>query len=680
MARRTKVVAIIQARMNSSRLPGKVLAKINGKPLIEILLRRLSRAKEIDQILIATSLNESDNPLVKTVENLGYKCFRGDEKNVLDRYIKASEFSKAETIVRITGDCPMVDAKLVDKAIRMFHDKRADYLSNTEPPTFPDGLDIEVFTRKSLITAYQNYRSAEDSEHVTPFIRETELFRRESFHYHKDVSQIRLCVDEAIDLEVVQEIFSKFDPDIHFNLKKILSYKYENPELFLKNAKIQRNEGRDMNTGQKLWKRAKRIIPGGNMLLSKRAEMFHPANWPVYFSKAKGCKVWDLDGQRFIDMSLMGVGTNTLGYGNAQVDRSVLEAIKKGNLSTLNCPEEVSLAERLVEMHPWASMVRLARTGGEANSIAVRIARASSGRQCIAVCGYHGWHDWYLAANLRGKDNLSGHLLPGLEPKGVPEVLNNTIFPFEYNNFKRLKDIISQHDIGVIKMEVQRNEVPRNNFLEKVRALATKNNIVLIFDECTSGFRETFGGLHLKHNVSPDIAVFGKTLGNGYAISAIIGTRSVMESAQSSFISSTFWTERIGPSAALKTLQIMEQEKSWEIITQIGERIKENWLNISQNFKLDIECAGLPALASFSFKGKDSLLYKTYLTQEFLKKGILASNSIYASTEHKSKHLETYFGHLEKIFATIRMCQSERQDINSLIEGPQCHDGFKRLN
>ena len=226
-----------------------------------------------------------------------------------------------------------------------------------------------------------------------------------------------------------------------------------------------------MSTGQKLWKRAKTVIPGGNMLLSKRAEMFLPEQWPAYFSKAKGCKVWDLDGKEYIDMSIMGIGTNTLGYGHPEVDEAVRKTIDNGNMSTFNCPEEVYLAEKLVELHPWADMVRFARTGGEANSIAVRIARAASGKEKVAFCGYHGWHDWYLAANLGDEKNLAGHLLPGLEPKGVPESLKDTAYPFNYNNYEELETLINTHDIGVIKMEVSRNQGPDKDYLEKVRSL-----------------------------------------------------------------------------------------------------------------------------------------------------------------------------------------------------------------
>uniref|UniRef100_UPI00374DC721 aminotransferase class III-fold pyridoxal phosphate-dependent enzyme n=1 Tax=Flavobacterium sp. TaxID=239 RepID=UPI00374DC721 len=328
-----------------------------------------------------------------------------------------------------------------------------------------------------------------------------------------------------------------------------------------------------MGKGQELYKKAKTLIPGGTMLLSKRPEMFLPDLWPAYFSKSKGCKVWDLDGKELTDMSIMGIGTNTLGYGNDEVDAAVIETVKKGNMSTLNCPEEVYLAEKLIEMNPWADMVRFARSGGEANSIAIRIARAASGKDQVAICGYHGWHDWYLSANHNAGDDLSGHLIPGLSPLGVPKNLKNTVFPFHYNNYEELVSIVENNNIGVIKMEVLRNFGPEDNFLQKVRDLATQKNIVLVFDECTSGFRETFGGIFQKFGVEPDITMFGKTIGNGYALTAVVGRKSVMEAAQSTFISSTFWTERIGPTAALATLGVMEKMKSWELITKVGNKM-----------------------------------------------------------------------------------------------------------
>ena len=435
-----------------------------------------------------------------------------------------------------------------------------------------------------------------------------------------------------------------------------------------------------MRKGQDLYKKAKSIIPGGTMLLSKRPEMFLPENWPSYFSQAKGCKVWDLDGSELIDMSIMGIGTNSLGYGNDEVDSAVVNAVRNGNMSSLNCPEEVYLAEKLIEMNPWADMVRFARSGGEANAIAVRIARAASGKDNVAVCGYHGWHDWYLSANHNGGDDLSGHLIAGLSPKGVPKNLKNSVFPFNYNNYEELLDIVENNDIGVIKMEVIRNFEPKDGFLKRVRDLATKKNIVLIFDECSSGFRETFGGIFQKYNVEPDMVMFGKTIGNGYALTAVVGRKSVMEAAQSTFISSTFWTERIGPTAALATLKVMEREQSWNKITDTGKKMQKGWLALADKNDLDITVSGIPAMTSYSFNSRDALKYKTLITQEMLKKGFLASTIFYACTEHKDEHLSNYFDELDKIYNTIGKCESEILNINSLLEGPVCHSGFKRLN
>lgn len=435
-----------------------------------------------------------------------------------------------------------------------------------------------------------------------------------------------------------------------------------------------------MKTGQKLYKKAKKLIPGGTMLLSKRPEMFLPEHWPSYFSKAKGCSVWDLDGNELIDMSIMGIGTNTLGYGNAVVDNAVKETVNKGNMSTLNCPEEVYLAERLVEINPWADMVRFARSGGEANSIAIRIARAASAKDKVAICGYHGWHDWYLSANHNGNDDLSGHLLEGLSPKGVPENLKNTVYPFNYNNFEELLSIVNANDIGVIKMEVVRNFGPEDDFLHKVRKLATDRNIVLIFDECTSGFRETFGGIYQKYGVEPDMAMYGKTLANGYALTAVIGIKSVMEAAQNTFISSTFWTERIGPTAALATLKLMEKTKSWELITAIGNKMREGWQKLADDHNLKITISGIPSLSVYSFNSKKALEYKTFITQEMLSKGYLASTNFYASTAHNEDNLKLYFEALNDVYSIIADCEKGNKKIENLLKGPVCHAGFKRLN
>lgn len=674
-----KIVAVVQARMGSTRLPNKVMKPIGGIPMIEVLLARLARAREVDEVMVATSVEACNQPLVDHVAALGFKCYRGSENDVLDRYVQAARLASADVVVRITGDCPLVDPALVDEAVRRFKASRADYFSNVSPPTFPDGLDIEVFSKQALEKAANETALPFDREHVTPYLRTNSQYRQAGLQHDQDLSGLRWTVDESSDYEVMTRVFAHFSPDIHFGWTQVLQLQDSQPEIFHINKNLLRNQGSIMGTGQKLWQRAKQVIPGGNMLLSKRAEMFLPDQWPAYFSKAKGCKVWDLDGKEYIDMSIMGIGTNTLGYGHPEVDEAVHQTVTAGNMSTFNCPEEVYLAERLVELHPWADMVRLARSGGEANAVAIRIARAASGRDKVAICGYHGWHDWYLAANLGDEQNLAGHLLPGLEPKGVPQNLRGSVLPFRYNNFPELEALVRNHEIGVIKMEVSRNMGPEDGFLEKVRKLATGNGIVLIFDECTSGFRQTFGGLHSLYGVEPDMAMFGKALGNGYAITGTIGRREVMEAAQTTFISSTFWTERIGPAAALKTLEVMERGKSWDVITAVGNSVKQRWAELAAQHGLQMEQWGMPALAGFTLAGSNSLAYKTFITQEMLAKGYLAGNSVYACTEHTPEVLDGYFNALAPIFGVIRECEDGR-DIHSLLKGPVCHAGFKRLN
>jgi glutamate-1-semialdehyde 2,1-aminomutase len=674
-----KVVAIVQARMGSTRLPNKVMKPIVDVPMIELLLARLAKSKEIDQIVLATSTDERNTPLVEHVQSLGFTCVRGSETDVLDRYLVAARQVQAEIVVRVTGDCPLIDAELVDQTIQRFNSANVDYVSNTSPATYPDGLDTEVFSVQALEQAGLESQESFDHEHVTPYLRRPGLFKTAALTHDQDLSSLRWTVDELADFEVISKVFAHFAPDIHFSWTDVLELQNQNPEIFATNHNIVRNEGAAMGTGQKLWKRAKAVIPGGNMLLSKRAEMFLPDQWPAYFSKAKGCQVWDMDGNRYTDMCIMGIGTNTLGYGHDEVDAAVRQTVDSGNMSTFNCPEEVYLAEKLVELHPWADMARLARSGGEANAIAIRIARAASGRDKVAVCGYHGWHDWYLSANLGDGENLAGHLLPGLDPKGVPQNLRGTVFPFNYNNYQQLEDLVNTHDIGVIKMEVVRNMGPEDNFLHKVRQLATQRGIVLIFDECTSGFRETFGGLHKKYGVDPDMAMFGKALGNGYGITATIGRREIMEAAQSTFISSTFWTERIGPTAALKTLEVMERIKSWDTITQTGLGIRAGWQQLADKHGLKIDHWGLPALTGYSFKSDKALAYKTLITQEMLAKGYLASNSVYVCTEHSQEVISGYFDALDPLFAIIKECE-EGRDVMNLLKGPVCHGGFKRLN
>tara|TARA_B110000977_G_scaffold28001_1_gene35691 strand:- start:17748 stop:19778 length:2031 start_codon:yes stop_codon:yes gene_type:complete len=674
-----KVIAIVQARSESSRLPRKVVRKINNNEIIKIIFKRLSKSKKINKIILATTKDKSDDDISILIKKLGFEVYRGSKNNVLSRYYKIAKKYSPNYIVRITGDCPLVDPKIVDKVLEQAQRLKVDYCSNVIEQSFPDGLDVEVFTLNALAKAFKEGKTKFDKEHVTSFMRRNKKIKKLNIKSEVNNSKYRLCLDEEKDYELINIIFNKFKPNIHFDYNKIINFLKKNKDLIKINSHLKLNEGSFLNTGQKLWRFAKSIIPGGTMLLSKDPDRFLPDLWPAYFSRARGCQIWDLDGKKYFDLSSMGVGTNVLGYANKKIDKKVKINIEKGNLSTLLCPEEVELSKKLIEIHPWFQMVKLARTGGEANAIAVRIARNFTGDDKIAICGYHGWHDWYISANLN-KNSLDQHLLKGLNASGVPKKLKNTVYPFEYNDYKKLELIVKKNKIKIIKMEVIRNQEPKNNFLKKVRRLADKHKIILIFDECTTGFRETFGGIHIKYKVIPDMAIFGKTLGNGYAITAVLGKREIMQKSEDTFISSTFWTERIGPTAAIATLHEMKKEKSWEIISKKGKKFKKIWAQLSKKYKLPIKIYGLDSLCKFDFKLKINEKYKLLITSEMLKKGFLATNSIYVSTSHSDNIINKYKKALDNIFKIINECEKGNINIENILKVKDPLKDFQRLN
>ena len=436
-----------------------------------------------------------------------------------------------------------------------------------------------------------------------------------------------------------------------------------------------------MNSGTKLWDQAQKIIPGGNQLLSKRVERFLPGQWPAYYNRAKGCEVWDLDGNHYYDFAQMGVGACILGYADPFVNQAVTKAVDLGSMCSLNCSEEVDLAEKLISYHPWANMARFARTGGEACAVAVRIARVASGKDKVAFCGYHGWHDWYLAANIHNSENLNEQLLPGLSPAGVPRELGGSALPFNYNRLDELEALTSRYEgqIGVIIMEPQRGQAPEKGFLEGVRKIADRIGAVLIFDEVTSGFRINLGGIHMTYGVDPDMAVFGKALGNGYPIAAVIGRREVMEAAQSSFISSTMWTERIGYVAALATLSKMETHKVQEKLIASGERLSSGWATLSEKHDVPLTVGGILPLLHISFDcDAPAMSVQTLYAQEMLELGYLLGAAVYMTYAYTEEIIDKFINDSNKVFESIKAAVSSGT-VEDKLKGEVIQTGFKRL-
>lgn len=443
--------------------------------------------------------------------------------------------------------------------------------------------------------------------------------------------------------------------------------------------------GKKTSRGQELYRQARALMPGGTQLLSKRPEWFAPEQWPPYYSEAKGCEVVDVDGNRYIDMSLSGISACLLGYNDPDVTAAVVRCVERGSMSTLNSPDEVEVARRLVDLHPWSDCVRYSRTGGESVAIAVRIARAHTGREVVAFCGYHGWHDWYLAANLPvekepGGDLLEGHLLPGLEPLGVPAGLAGTALPFRYNHLEELEGIVKKQGarLAAVVMEPTRAESPEPGFLEGVRQLCDKVGAALVFDEISVGWRLHLGGAHLRYGVDPDIAVFAKSLGNGHPVAAVIGRNDVMQAAQGSFISSTYWTEGVGFAAALATLEKMKKIDVPGHVERIGLRFRAGMERLAEKHGVPLRLAGYPAVTALIFDHPESLALQTLLTVRMLGEGILAAGVFSVTLAHTEQHVDTYLEATERIFPELAQAIA-KGDIEKRIGGPVRHPGFGRL-
>lgn len=431
------------------------------------------------------------------------------------------------------------------------------------------------------------------------------------------------------------------------------------------------------SSGVAAYLRALEIIPGGTQLLSKRPELFAPGVWPAYYKRAKGCRVWDLDEREFIDMSIMSVGACTIGYADDEIDESVIRAVRSGVTSSLNCSEEVELAELLREIHPEMEMVRYARSGGEAMGMAIRIARAKTRRDKVLFSGYHGWNDWYISANLSDNAALDGQLMPGLEPNGVPRGLSGTAIAFTPEDKKDLEECIGRlkGDLAAIVIEPARGAEQSEDYLAFLKEMAKSCGAVLIFDEITSGFRMCNGAIYRRYGINPDIAVIAKGMANGYAMSAVMGTREVMIAAEETFISSTNWTERVGPAAALATIKKYRRDEVSLVLIERGNMVKRIWKDCAQKNGLEIEITGLPSLAAFSFKEDADKKKSTFFTVEMLKRGFLAFRQFKPSQSHSLEDIAEYSVAVDKIFAEMKGIDFTKSDMGYELQ----QQGFKRL-
>ncbi|MBH06323.1 MAG: aminotransferase class III [Phycisphaeraceae bacterium] len=442
-----------------------------------------------------------------------------------------------------------------------------------------------------------------------------------------------------------------------------------------------------MQVGQRLYQQAKRLIPGATQLFGKRPELYAPDQWPPYYATALGCQVTDLDGNTYVDMSTGGIGATVLGYSDPDVTHAVIDAIQRGSMCSLNPAQEVELVQLLIDIHPWAQMARLGRMGGESMAMAIRIARARTQRDKVAFCGYHGWHDWYLAANLSvsGDDTVNDrladyHLMAGLDPAGIPKKLAGTAIPFGYNKIDELKTIVDregQH-LAAIVMEPTRSDEPAPGFLESVRDLANRSGARLVFDEITIGWKLCLGGSHLKYGVEPDIAVFAKSTGNGHPIAAVLGNADTMQAAQNTFISSALWTEAVGPAAGIAAINKFKRVDVPKHIDRIGRAVRDGLAELATENNLPLSFSAHPALTQYRFDHPHQAAIQTLWTVRMLERGFLTAGLFCPMLSHESSHVSAFLNACEPVFFEISQAIKD-QSLEQRIGGPVKHTGFTRL-
>lgn len=437
----------------------------------------------------------------------------------------------------------------------------------------------------------------------------------------------------------------------------------------------------DVSKSLALYAHAKEVIPGGTQLFSRRPERFAPGVYPPYLTHGKGSRVWDLDGNEYIDF-LCGVGPVILGHAYERVTEAVIAQLRRGSSFSMNHPVEVELAELLIETVPCAEMVRFCKSGGTADEMAIRIARGHTGRDKVAICGYHGWHDWYLAANLASEDALNSHLLAGLDIRGVPKCLAGTTIPFEYNNIESLKLVLDANpgEIAAIIMEASRTDLPQPGYLEAVRELATAAGAVLIFDEVITGFRLALGGAQEVYGVIPDLATFGKAMSNGHPIGGVCGKREVMQDAATMFISSTYYSDPAGMTAAVATISELKEKNALAHIWRMGQLLKDGFNELAQKHGLDASCDGPPPVTHphFNCPPEMSKSIVTLYLQEMLRGGVLGVTVNYIMYSHTEADIQAFLNAADGAMAVIKKA-IEEGDAAPYLEGELRGDDFGRM-
>lgn len=672
--------------MGSTRLPDKVLLDVAGQPMLARVVARVQRATTLDAVVVATSTHAQDDAIANWCAKAGVLCERGSEQDVLDRYYQAAHAAGADVVVRITADCPLHDPAVIDRVVERFHAGGYDYVTNTMPYTYPDGLDVEVFSMAALERAWREAAKQVEREHVTPYIRVSGLFRTGNVEYDRDLSpfNFRWTVDEPADLEFARLVYAELADRPDFGLEDVLALIERSPQVRASEGRSIRNEGYyktllDQATAgaapplrlarSQEWRaRARAVIPGGTQTFSKGEAQYVRGVSPVLLERGEGHRVWDVDGNEYIDY-VQGLLPNILGYAHPEVNAAVAAQMTRGQCFSLAHPLEVELAERLVRIIPCAEMARFAKNGSDATSAAVRAARAFTRRERIACCGYHGWHDWFIGTTVR---NL-----------GVPAAVRALTHPFPYNDLDGLEAVLAAHDgqFAAVIMEPVSFWEPRPGYLEGVKQLAARHGALLIFDEMCTGFHFGLGGAQKRFGVTPDLATFGKAMGNGFPISCVVGRADVMAVFEHVFVSFTFAGDAAAMAAAMTVLDVLERTDALKAIEVNGTRLQEGVNALAKHAGLQgrLQCVGWPWWSLLTFKderGAESLQLRSLFQQEAIKRGLLLLVTHNMTSAHTGSVVEQTLERYAAVFKTLAQWLRE-PDPSRFLEGPMIEPVFR---
>lgn len=683
-----EIITLIQARMGSSRLPGKTMMPLtSGKSALELMLERVSRAESTGEIVVIIPDTDKDLPIAKLCGRLGFAVFAGSEDDVLDRmYQAASTYGKPKHIIRLTADCVLHDPAVIDAVVECYLESDANYGSNADERTFPDGLDVEVFEFGALEAAWREAVLPSDREHPTRFIRQRpERFKRVNYRARDDHSELRWTLDEPCDFEFLKAVYRElYHANPEFDMFDVLRLLADKPELAEINAGITRNEGTLISLRKdaelmaedkfvkcrRMLSRALKVTPLGSQTFSKSHRYMCGPNAPYFAAGGEGPRFRDLDDNEFIDY-ILGLGAITVGYNNPEVNAAAIAQITKGSSFSVATALEVELAEKLVAAVPCAEMVRLVKNGGDATAAAVRLARAATGREIIAVCGYHGMQDWYISST-----DLDA---------GVPKTIADTIARFEYNQPESLRRIFSAHPgrVAAVILEPVQADGDQNGFLRGLREMCDEEGSVLIFDEVVSGFRYALGGGQELYGITPDLAAVGKGMANGFGCSAVVGKAELLKLIEEGvFISTTFGGESVSIAAALKTIEILSRPGNYEHIWRTGEAMMTGIRNTAAGKGMTdvVRLTGLPPHFILGFQPSGSLSSLDLLSvfhKTMLDNGIFARGAHNLSLAHGEKETNQYLSAFNHALDAIAGALNQNS-VENILDGKGITPIFKR--